>query len=101
MKSFELKGDSSYRDSSYREFTVLSRLTIYDLFHLKTSILVNGDFTAWSNWGSCSKTCGSGIRTRSRSCTNPTPAGAGKNCAEQGFGDEAEVEVCNTEACPG
>ena len=25
-KSFELKGDSSYRDSSYREFTVISGL---------------------------------------------------------------------------
>ena len=26
-KSFELKGDSSYRDSSYREFTVLKEMS--------------------------------------------------------------------------
>ncbi|XP_028518403.1 mucin-like protein, partial [Exaiptasia diaphana] len=32
---------------------------------------VNGIFTEWSNWTSCSLSCGNGTRYRSRSCTKP------------------------------
>ncbi|XP_061179047.1 uncharacterized protein LOC133187647 [Saccostrea echinata] len=49
---------------------------------------VHGGWSAWDSWkpqGSCSVTCGSGIRkfTRSRSCTNPAPKYGGRSCSGQ------------------
>jgi len=50
------------------------------------SCQVNG---AWSKWSQCTKTCGSG--TRSRTCTNPEPANGGSTCSQR----------CNNQKCPG
>ena len=36
--------------------------------------IVNGDWGVWGAWSTCSMTCGSGTRARSRSCDNPAPA---------------------------
>ncbi|KXJ07705.1 Mucin-like protein [Exaiptasia diaphana] len=57
---------------------------------------MNGNFTEWSNWTSCSLSCGNGTRYRSRSCTNPAPAHGGKNCT----GPYKETKNCNTQSCP-
>ena len=46
----------------------------------------------WSNWGSCSVSCGGGVQTRT--CTNPTPSGNGADCV----GDSQQE--CNTFSCP-
>ena len=45
----------------------------------------------WTDWGTCSKTCGGG--TQARTCTNPAPSGGGKGCAGSGS------QTCNTQAC--
>lgn len=42
-------------------------------------------------------TCGGGLRVRTRSCTNPTPANGGQQCVGLFFGSES----CNTHPCPG
>ncbi|KAJ0184032.1 hypothetical protein K1T71_000455 [Dendrolimus kikuchii] len=41
---------------------------------------LDGGWSGWSPWGPCSSTCGSGRRSRTRSCTRPIPAGRGKRC---------------------
>lgn len=50
---------------------------------------VNG---GWSDWSTCSASCGGGTQTRT--CTNPAPAYGGASC----YG--ATSQQCNTHACP-
>ncbi|XP_053388670.1 semaphorin-5B-like [Mercenaria mercenaria] len=56
----------------------------------------DGGWSLWENWGSCTESCGGGVRTRSRSCTNPSPSLIGRSCV----GDYTEVSTCNRTACP-
>ncbi|XP_054063144.1 A disintegrin and metalloproteinase with thrombospondin motifs 14 isoform X3 [Rissa tridactyla] len=57
----------------------------------------DGSWSSWSRFGSCSRTCGGGVRSRSRSCDNPPPAYGGRHCP----GATYEYQVCNAEECPG
>jgi len=57
---------------------------------------VKGGFTQWSEFSACSKTCGKGQRTRTRSCTNPPPSGGGKDCK----GAKTQKEKCILGKCP-
>ena len=52
----------------------------------------------WRNWGSweaCSKTCGSGTKSRSRSKDGPLYGG--RQCS----GSSTDLESCNLKNCPG
>ncbi|XP_063683609.1 coadhesin-like [Bolinopsis microptera] len=57
---------------------------------------VDGGWTDFGNWTECSAECGTGSQTRSRSCSNPTPANGGEEC----LGDDNESQECNTQGCP-
>ncbi|XP_035685697.1 SCO-spondin-like [Branchiostoma floridae] len=58
---------------------------------------VDGGWSDWGPWSSCSVTCGIGTETRDRSCTNPAPAHGGADCV----GPDEEVQVCDTGVpCP-
>ncbi|XP_040567740.2 LOW QUALITY PROTEIN: SCO-spondin-like [Lepeophtheirus salmonis] len=51
----------------------------------------------WSDWSSCSSSCGSGRRTRIRECGLPITRGSNNNpCLKPLF----EIEVCNPQKCP-
>ena len=63
--------------------------------------IVNGNYTDWSKWTSCSTTCGVGVRTRNRTCTSPMPQFRGKSCEEQGLGLPSEAEHCYLRQCGG
>lgn len=61
-------------------------------------IIVDGMWSSWSAWTTCSKTCGCGIQTRTRTCDNPKPANNGTFC----LGDGVQEQICNTSiACQG
>ena len=62
-----------------------------------TVVPVDGGYTEWSDWGECSATCGGGVRTRLRTCTNPSSKDGGKNC--DGLEPADEREACNEEDC--
>lgn len=57
---------------------------------------VDGDWSAWSQWSMCSRTCGTGVRFRQRKCDNPPPGPGGKNCR----GASVEHTVCENLPCP-
>ncbi|WAR18815.1 HMCN1-like protein [Mya arenaria] len=57
---------------------------------------IDGGYTLWSVWDGCSATCGDGIQSRSRSCTNPEPQYGGLDCV----GDSTEFQPCNDGPCP-
>ncbi|MCI4381201.1 hypothetical protein PGIGA_G00248690 [Pangasianodon gigas] len=62
---------------------------------LSSSLLVHGSWSSWSEYSSCSRTCGGGITYRKRECNNPRPAFGGRNCE----GEEMEAELCNRQPC--
>ncbi|XP_063687572.1 uncharacterized protein LOC134820861 isoform X3 [Bolinopsis microptera] len=58
---------------------------------------VNGGYSIWSPWSTCSEECGGGNQTRTRTCTDPRPAHGGKACVqERGY----EIKQCNSHSCP-
>ena len=59
--------------------------------------IVDGAWATWSAWATCDVSCGGGKQTRSRTCTNPTPAHGGAQC----LGDETESQTCNINQCKG
>ncbi|XP_074662785.1 coadhesin-like [Tubulanus polymorphus] len=68
-----------------------------DVYALDEVLLVP-DWSAWQAFTACSKTCGSGTRTRNRQCWDPKdlafvdPTLCG--------GSETESESCSTDLCP-
>ncbi|XP_077867573.1 uncharacterized protein LOC144356754 [Saccoglossus kowalevskii] len=57
---------------------------------------VDGGWSVWSSYGSCSLSCGGGTKQRSRVCNNPSRVGDGADCA----GSSVENIDCNTQGCP-
>nr|XP_046241932.1 A disintegrin and metalloproteinase with thrombospondin motifs 3 [Scatophagus argus] len=56
----------------------------------------DGAWGSWSKYGSCSRSCGTGVRFRTRQCNNPAPSNGGQDCP----GVNYEYQLCNTEDCP-
>jgi len=56
----------------------------------------NGGYSAWGAYTACTKTCGGGTKSRSRSCTNPKPFGGGSGCS----GSNKQTVACNSATCP-
>uniref|UniRef100_A0A673BXM7 ADAM metallopeptidase with thrombospondin type 1 motif, 3 n=1 Tax=Sphaeramia orbicularis TaxID=375764 RepID=A0A673BXM7_9TELE len=56
----------------------------------------DGAWGSWSKYGSCSRSCGTGVRFRMRQCNNPAPSNSGQDCP----GVNYEYQLCNTDDCP-
>lgn len=56
----------------------------------------DGAWGSWSKFGSCSRSCGTGVRFRTRQCNSPTPSNGGQDCP----GVNYEYQLCNTDDCP-
>ncbi|XP_041376065.1 A disintegrin and metalloproteinase with thrombospondin motifs 16-like isoform X2 [Gigantopelta aegis] len=57
---------------------------------------VNGDWSHWSEWSTCSRSCGRGVVKRVRDCTQPLPQYGGNSCK----GQVHEAKICNVQECP-
>ncbi|KAK3562031.1 hypothetical protein QTP86_024784, partial [Hemibagrus guttatus] len=56
---------------------------------------LNGGWGPWSEWSSCSRTCGAGVQNSHRDCVNPTPKNGGRYC----LGERRRYKICNREPC--
>ena len=56
---------------------------------------ISGSWGSWTDWSSCSVTCGGGFQRRTRQCDDPTPCNGGAECP----GSDKEVQSCNTKTC--
>lgn len=59
--------------------------------------IINGGWSFWGAWSSCSRDCELGFRIRKRTCTNPEPKNGGLPCV----GSAMEYQDCNPHPCPG
>ncbi|XP_056618367.1 A disintegrin and metalloproteinase with thrombospondin motifs 16 [Triplophysa dalaica] len=57
---------------------------------------VHGQWSSWSGWSICSRTCESGVTYRERYCINPRPMYGGRFCE----GSSRSYKLCNTDNCP-
>ncbi|XP_022787051.1 coadhesin-like [Stylophora pistillata] len=58
---------------------------------------IDGKYTEWKE-SECSATCGGGVITKTRTCTNPPPQHGGKDCS--GLGPAQMTLSCNEQPCP-
>lgn len=63
-------------------------------FHLP---VVDGHWSEWSFWEECTRSCGHGNQTRTRTCSNPSAQHGGRPCE----GPAIEIIMCNIRPCPG
>ncbi|CAF99891.1 unnamed protein product, partial [Tetraodon nigroviridis] len=57
--------------------------------------IVHGGWGSWSEWSTCSRTCGAGVQRAHRDCDNPVPKHRGKYC----LGERRRYKVCSIPAC--
>uniref|UniRef100_A0A8C9DLV3 Hemicentin-1 n=1 Tax=Prolemur simus TaxID=1328070 RepID=A0A8C9DLV3_PROSS len=57
---------------------------------------VDGSWSEWSPWEECTRSCGRGNRTRTRTCNNPSAQHGGRPCE----GNAVEIIMCNIRPCP-
>ena len=71
---------------------------IFDLLNYSFCFLlaVDGEWSGWGSWSSCSPRCGKGVQKRIRTCDSPAPINGGAPCA----GSPVQKKPCSNE-CPG
>ncbi|XP_067391212.1 hemicentin-1 isoform X2 [Emydura macquarii macquarii] len=57
---------------------------------------VDGNWSEWGSWEECSRTCGQGNKTRTRTCSNPPTQHGGRPCDS----NAVESIMCNIRPCP-
>ncbi|XP_035769457.1 A disintegrin and metalloproteinase with thrombospondin motifs 17 isoform X1 [Neolamprologus brichardi] len=57
---------------------------------------VDGDWSPWSQWSLCSRTCGTGVQFRQRKCDHPPPGPGGRHCPQA----SVEHKACEAPPCP-
>lgn len=58
---------------------------------------MHGEWSNWQSYSTCSKSCGKGRQTKTRTFTNPAPAHGGNGCR----GSSSYTKDCNLTKCPG
>ncbi|XP_052074013.1 A disintegrin and metalloproteinase with thrombospondin motifs adt-1-like [Mytilus californianus] len=56
---------------------------------------INGGWSIWTEWTTCTTTCGGGLQRRSRDCNNPLPRDGGTCCEGLSF----DNRLCDSACC--
>lgn len=56
---------------------------------------INGVWSNWGSWSSCTVSCGGGNKQRTRQCDNPAPSNGGQQCP----GNDQSSTTCSTTPC--
>ena len=67
------------------------------MFCTNCNFTVDGGWSAYSSFSTCSAECGRGTQTRHRQCNNPKPQHNGRQCP----GPATHTRTCNTQSCAG
>ena len=94
-------GDRTYHTTCYLRECPSESISPLDIFASNEVLLqkVNGQWTLWTGWTTCTVTCGGGTRTRDRACTNPAPQHGGAPCSTLPLGAR-HTEDCSLNPCP-
>ncbi|KAH3754897.1 hypothetical protein DPMN_189577 [Dreissena polymorpha] len=68
------------------------------LFIIKTTFItfnLDGGWSSWGGWQSCSVSCGVGLKVQRRTCNSPSPSAYGKGCE----GNSETSAVCVNTPC--
>lgn len=84
----------SPRCGGSRRSALSSKVSDGVMSHLRA---VDGSWSDWSPWEECTRSCGRGNRTRTRTCSNPSAQHGGRPCE----GAAVEMIMCNVRPCPG
>uniref|UniRef100_A0A3P9M5Z2 Hemicentin 1 n=1 Tax=Oryzias latipes TaxID=8090 RepID=A0A3P9M5Z2_ORYLA len=87
---------SSAQKEDTAEYECVARNLLGSVLVRVTLTVRHGGYSEWSEWGSCSVSCGAGIQKRLRQCNNPLPANGGRHCA----GSDTEKSSCQGNPCP-
>ncbi|XP_057312827.1 uncharacterized protein LOC130654291 isoform X1 [Hydractinia symbiolongicarpus] len=58
---------------------------------------IDGGYSDWTTWSTCSATCGKGYQDRYRLCNDPSPKNGGESCEENG--EPEQVRKCEIARC--
>ncbi|XP_063693307.1 semaphorin-5B-like [Bolinopsis microptera] len=89
IEGYRLKGDNMVSCQRETQFN-------YDTEPNCEGVPIHGGYSDYTDYGDCSKVCGGGTKTRTRTCTNPVPQHEGDECV----GDASEDTDCNEQPCP-
>uniref|UniRef100_A0A3B3BIE7 Hemicentin 1 n=1 Tax=Oryzias melastigma TaxID=30732 RepID=A0A3B3BIE7_ORYME len=87
---------SSAQKEDTAEYECVARNLLGSVLVRVTLTVRHGGYSEWSEWCSCTVSCGAGIQKRLRQCNNPLPANGGRHCA----GSDTEIRSCQGNPCP-
>jgi len=58
---------------------------------------VDGQWSDWGPWSTCTASCDEGSQVRYRACDSPAPSNGGATC----LGLDTESQACTITNCPG
>ena len=83
--------------STNKHSLLTERVVRSSKFGFSVVFVVDGRWSSWGAWGTCSKACGTGNQHRKRYCNNPPPSNGGKTCS----GTSVDYRQCHIQSCSG